>query len=376
MQEPSEQLRDHAGQIEPPAAGAGAGGDRATPSIPHPTTRSPYIVAPGYDWCLFLLPPVLALVLGIAISGTALAERAFALWGEEQTVAGLFIQVMIQAHLVAVLFRSHGNRDVFRLHPVRFIAVPLILYAAILTSDWVLVSVSVLATFWDVYHSGLQTFGFARIYDRNAGNDPQTGRRLDVWLNHLLYAGPILAGATMLDHFEDFEQFEEVGAALFTRIPAFMTGHQRYIAWAVILGGSAFLVYYVHAYWRLWRQGHRVSVLKVYLLASTGACSIYTWGFNAWGEAFFIMNLFHAVQYLALVWASEGRRLGKSLGLHRRRGGMWLGLALFLALTLSYGVFAHWVSTELRALWAITLVVSILHFWYDGFIWSVRARRI
>jgi hypothetical protein len=30
----------------------------------------------------------------------------------------------------------------------------------------------------------------------------------------------------------------------------------------------------------------------------------------------------------------------------------------------------------MRSLWAITLVVSILHFWYDGFIWSVRARRI
>lgn len=365
MQEPDEQVRDHAGQ-NPSDAGV---------RVPA-AARSPYIVGPGYDWCLFLLPPVLALLLGVAISGTAVADGELVFWGEEETLAGLFIQVMIQAHLVAVLFRSHGNAQVFALHPVRFIAVPLALYAAIVASDWVLVSVSVLATFWDVYHSGLQTFGFARIYDRNAGNDPHLGRRLDWWLNHLFYAGPILAGATMLDHFEDFEQFEDVGATLFTRIPAFMTGHQQYIAWAVILGGSAFLVYYVHSYWKLARQGHRVSVLKVYLLASTGACSIYTWGFNSWGEAFFIMNLFHAVQYLALVWASEGRRLGKSMGLHERRGGMWLGWATFLSLTLGYGLFAQWVDSDLRALWAITLVVSILHFWYDGFIWSVRARRI
>jgi hypothetical protein len=49
--------------------------------------------------------------------------------------------------------------------------------------------VSVLATFWDVYHSALQTFGFARIYDRKAGNDPMVGRRLDWHLNQLLYAG-------------------------------------------------------------------------------------------------------------------------------------------------------------------------------------------
>jgi hypothetical protein len=254
--------------------------------------------------------------------------------------------------------------------------VPIALYLAIVSSDWVLVSVSVLATFWDVYHSGLQTFGFARIYDRNAGNDPHRGRRLDWGLNLLCYAGPIVAGATMLDHFEDFESFEQVGATLLTRVPAFMSSYQRYLAWAVILGGSAFLLWYVIAYWRMARQGYRVSVLKVFLLASTGACSIYTWGFNAWGEAFFIMNLFHAVQYLALVWASEGRRLGKSLGLHLRRGGMWLGWASFLALTLGYGVFAQWAGNGLRSVWAVTLVVSILHFWYDGFIWSVRARKI
>jgi hypothetical protein len=24
------------------------------------------------------------------------------------------------------------------------------------------------------------------------------------------------------------------------------------------------------------------------------------------------------------------------------------------------------------ALWAITMVVSLMHFWYDAFVWSVR----
>ena len=350
--------------------------ERASPKSVAPEARSPYIVGPGYDWCLFLLPPVLALLAGMAISGTAITVDVFALWGDEYSIAGLFVQVLIQGHLAAVLFRSHGNRDVFRRHPVRFCAVPIALYVAIVSSDWVLISVSVLATFWDVYHSSLQTFGFARIYDRNAGNDPQLGRRLDWGLNLLCYAGPIVAGATMLDHFEDFESFEDVGATLLARVPVLMTGYQRTLAWALLLGGSVFLLCYVIAYWRMARRGYRVSVLKVYLLVSTGACSIYTWGFNAWGEAFFIMNVFHAVQYLALVWNSEGRRLGTSLGLHRWRGGMWLGWALFLALTLGYGVFAQWAGGGLRSVWAVTLVVSILHFWYDGFIWSVRARRI
>ena len=54
-----------------------------------------------------------------------------------------------------------------------------------ITSSWVMVSVSVLATFWDVYHSALQTFGFARIYDRKLGNDPTVGRRLDFLMQEL-----------------------------------------------------------------------------------------------------------------------------------------------------------------------------------------------
>jgi hypothetical protein len=31
---------------------------------------------------------------------------------------------------------------------------------------------------------------------------------------------------------------------------------------------------------------------------------------------------------------------------------------------------------DARHLWAITIVVSLMHFWYDGFVWSVRRREI
>jgi hypothetical protein len=41
---------------------------------------------------------------------------------------------------------------------------------------------------------------------------------------------------------------------------------------------------------------------KGLLLFLTGVCSIYAWGFNPFGLAFFIMNVFHAWQYFALIW--------------------------------------------------------------------------
>ena len=55
----------------------------------------------------------------------------------------------------------------------------------------------------------MQTFGFARIYDRKVGDDALAGRRLDWALNQLLYASPILAGTTMMAHVEDFEEYTE-----------------------------------------------------------------------------------------------------------------------------------------------------------------------
>jgi hypothetical protein len=344
----------------------------AVPSALPSPTRSPYIVGPVFDWVFFLLPPLVALGLGIAISGTSFSDSPLRLFGQEKTGAGLLVGSLIHAHLVAVFFRSHGNPAIFRLYPLRFVLVPVLAWAAIRGSTVVAVAATVLATFWDVWHSGLQTFGLARIYERNQGNPPTAARRLDFWLSHLLYAGPILAGATMLDHFHSFEAFGEVGMPWLASVPARMTATHR--AWTLgVLGvGGAFLLFYVAASVRLMRRGHRLSLHKVFLLVTTGACSIYTWGFNSWGEAFFIMNLLHAVQYLALVWAMEGERLRERLRLRGRR----VALALFLGAVLAYGVGAELLDPDLESLWALTLVVSLMHFWYDGFIWSVARKQV
>lgn len=210
--------------------------------------RDLYIATAWYDWTFFLLPPVLALGLGILISDSSLANDKFELWGEETTWSGLLIGVLIHAHLVSVAFRSHGNPAVFRRYRARFVLVPICLYTAMMSSMWVLVSVSVLATFWDVYHSGLQTFGFARLYDAKQGNAADMGRRLDWWLNHLLYAGPILAGVTLMDHVEDFSEFEAVGASILTSIPPAVESHQGYLTWPILGMGVLFLVYYLIFY--------------------------------------------------------------------------------------------------------------------------------
>lgn len=338
------------------------------------SARSPYLVSRRYDWAWFLLPPLAALVLGVLVAGTRFTDEDVVVLGANTTLAGLCLGSLVHAHLVAVFFRSHANPTIFARYPVRFVVVPVLVWLAIIGSRWIAITATVVATFWDVWHSGAQTFGFARIYDRNAGNTTDAGRRLDYWLNQMLYAGPILAGVTLIDHLEAFDDYQDVGATFFTRISAEATGYQRYLTWTLLIGGALFIAAYIVAQIRLHRRGHHVSPLKVFLLATTGLCSIYTWGFNTWGEAFFIMNLFHAVQYLALVWAMEKKGLATRLG--GGKTGGWIAALCFFGSVAVYGVGAEVLDPDVETLWALTIVVSLMHFWWDGFIWSVRKAQV
>lgn len=344
--------------------------------------KSRFIVRPWYDLTFFILSPPLALLLGMMVSGSESANRSFMLGRYNSTFAHCFIGTFIMAHLFAVFFRSHGNSAIFRTYPLRFTVVPVALFLGMTVSPWFAVAVSVIATWWDVYHSSLQTFGIGRIYDMKAGNDPMLGRRLDYWLNLFLYAGPILAGATLMDHVQDFEEFREVGAIFFTSVPAYVESNRRFLTWGVLGLGAPFFLYYVYSYWRFQQQGYNVSWQKVGLLVSTGLVSIYTWGFNSFGEAFFIMNFFHAWQYFAIVWWSEKKNMARRTHLDKKAWGLPLILVLFLAIAFGYGFWAETTdmwdipSWQNALFFNLIIVVSIMHFWYDGFIWSVRKKQV
>ena len=92
--------------------------------------------------------------------------------------------------------------------------------------------------------------------------------------------------------------------------------------------------------------------------------------------SFFIMNLFHALQYFGIVWWSEKGNMARLFRLQGRRLAQPMTLALFVGLTAAYGLGVQVMDTSLTALWALTLVVSVMHFWYDGFIWSVRRQQV
>lgn len=329
----------------------------------------PVLLTRRQDWLHLVLAPVWALALGLVLGLTPLSRWKVSAFGLSGSPADAFLGAFIMAHLVIVFFRSHGNAEVRARHPVRFWVVPPALLALLLVSGPARTAAAALAIWWDVYHSALQTFGIGRIFDLKAGNDPEAGRSLDLALNLLLYAGPILGGATLVFHADPLYSLQ---AGELVRTLVFF---QPRIRLALAVAAFLFLVLYFEAYAKLVERGYRPPREKVVLHLGTAAVSVWAWGFNPLGMALFIMNFFHAWQYFALVWRYEKDGIGAAVGARGRRAGT-AALAVLLGTGFLYGSVFGVLGELYGAAFCVTLVVSLMHFWYDGFVWSVRRGQV
>lgn len=365
----------------------------ATPSsaeripLPDPSrsaaVNSGFIIGRVADTVLIIGAPVVALIIAGPLFALPEANFTASLNGKSVDLRQLLITTFINAHLFLVYFRSHANPKIFRLYPLRFIAAPLLVFSLGVISPVGLGVLGLVAVWWDVYHSSMQTFGFGRIYDSKLRNDPALGRSLDYWMNLLVYAGPVLAGAHFLDHLRmstEGLQFLTVEHGLINDLFSersfdHLQGIRGSMAIVILAIGVPFMLYYVFSYYRLQQAGYCVSWQKVWLLGITSAVSIYCWGFRSFIDAFWVMNFFHALQYFAIVAFSEKQNLAQLF----RVGQVSYGGAVAVFWVFSFcSLYGLWSSLFITGCWSGSLVVttSIMHFWYDGFIWSVKKKQV
>jgi hypothetical protein len=145
----------------------------------------------------------------------------------------------------------------------------------------------------------------------------------------------------------------------------------------VIVAGSLYCVFYVFAYWRLAREGHIFAWQKAALLVSTAVVSVYAWGVLHPLEAFFVANFFHGLQYFAIVWWQERSSIRRVFGLSRLANGQILALVAYIVTITAIGVFTC-SRPEMggRLVGSIAITIALMHFWYDGFVWSVRRHQV
>jgi Flp pilus assembly protein TadD len=160
--------------------------------------------------------------------------------------------------------------------------------------------------------------------------------------------------------------------------PAFVLYLQYGILFALIAVTALFL-------WRQWKDWHTAGVLspiKITLLVSSIA---FWWYCNNGVQNILVgialFEVFHDVQYLAIVWIYNRMRVERDdsiRGFMRfvfRRSGSLIGV--YVGLVLAYGSIAlttSGVSVEAikHILIGVVTASALLHFYYDGFIWKVR----
>ena len=318
----------------------------AAPSPPR--AKSGFIIGPVADLVFIIGAPLVAVLIAGPSYWFPKDMFSTKIQGATVDLRNAFIISFVAAHLVLVFFRSHANANIFWTHPLRFTVVPLALFVAAASSLWILACAGVVAVWWDVYHSSLQTFGFGRIYDAKQGNSPEC-RPQARYRDQLVPVPRSRAGrrAIRQAHRAQHRPFAFLKTTespwrelVLQQAPDFLKGNQRYLTIAVLAHRHSLPLYYSASYYRLHRQGYHVSWQKVSLLVITGCVSTYFWGFRSFIDAFWVMNFFHALQYFAIVFYAEGENLARLFRVDRFALGAAMALVWVVALTFMYGFWA------------------------------------
>jgi hypothetical protein len=283
--------------------------------------------------------------------------------------------MMTHFHVMMVFVRSHFNKKIFGRYPFRFIMVPILGLIALSISPVFTGIMLIVALYWDEWHTQMQTFGFARIFDSRVGNNPEIGRKLDIIMIFVLGLFPHLILLTYLP--------EKVRSnALITNLAlssdfVYKYGHYNvYFRYPLILFALGFSLFYIYRYWKFVRNGYKISKKKIALMITTGLTALAVSTFYSIADSMHYFNIYHSLQYIYFVFFSETAQMANRFGSEKIKKE---SIILFAGLIIFVVVFMAAVAREMNTIGFIAniwLMSSLLHFWYDGFIWSVRRQEI
>jgi Flp pilus assembly protein TadD len=280
-------------------------------------------------------------------------------------------------HHLPGMIRAYGDRALFERFKWRFILAPLFLLAVCTAFFWWdLKGILLVVFFWGVWHGLMQTYGFCRIYDAKTGTFDTLTRRLDFAMCVIWFATAVALSPYRLS--DTLDTYYMCGGPFIS--PSVVQHGQQLILFAAIAVSVLFLLHFG----RMWIIGKRPNPVKVALLVTSIA---FWWYCNNLvanilvGIALF--EVFHDVQYLSLVWIYNRNRVEKDSnigGFMRfvfRRSGSLIGL--YVGLVFAYGSLSYFnahlgMETVKRILTGVVTASTLLHFYYDGFIWKVRER--
>ena len=339
-----------------------------TPKSPAQAASGRWILNSWLDLLFFVSTPLLIVPLIFLIQAPWVGV-------EVATVSLIVSSFGGLGHHLPGMIRAYGDRDLFRRFRMRFILAPLFLLAVCVPlSQYHLNAMLLILSVWGCWHALMQVYGFVRIYDVKVGSVASATAWWD-WLMCLSWfsTAQIFSNGKMS---RLLEYWYESGGPLIPPDSVQIFRRVCFTASLLILAG------FLRNHWVQSSRGQKPNSVKLLVLAS---------GIGFWWFAMVLVDdivlgialfeIFHDVQYLAIVWLYNCRRANTAADagmfmkfLFRRSHGM---LMLYVGLVFAYGAIGL-ASREFQrgsipeiirgVVWAST----ILHFYYDGFIWKVR----
>src|SRR5215831_10683427 len=356
-----------------------------------------WVLDPLQDALFIIAAPLIALAFGLI---------AFAQLGAAAATSFVIVThiILTVAHHLPTFIRIYGDVDLFKRFKWSFVLgpiVPLAFSTAVLVYLYVhdypveyFLYLYILLALWDPWHFLRQHYGFVRIYDRHNAVAPKIASRMDWWLCVTWFVFIMLAsGAWLPDVLSDLYTSAQIPIVLSASIGAINT--LEFIAGVAAFGMT--LAYGVYLY-QCHRRGLFISWPKVAMIAITFGVMYLTYTPNPWiaelapgwtfKVGFAAVGIVHMTQYLAIVWRynrtladnSTRSRAGWFRALHRKRHWQLIAAAaaLYVAICLAYGnvlTTKHDNRQLMSVLLALGFTSTLLHYYFDGFIWKIRHRQ-
>jgi hypothetical protein len=402
-----------------------ASGD-SVPESTTPVLRQNWVLGPISDFLLIIAAPVLGLFWAVATYHIAYRisidvyhhPAEVAIRNGVTAVLSIFM-VFNVAHHLPTFIRIYGDRDLVRrfrwsllLGPVVPLAASIALASYVIAKDidiGFILYINLILILWDPWHFLMQHYGFMRIYDRHNA----APRKLAGWMDYgICTSWFVFIMIATADWLPDILYRIQLGHGLpvLDWLPVQGLHVMELIALVVAIAMS--VVYLGYLNWCR-GKGYYVSFAKVWLVLTTFAVMYLTYVPNPWirslvphwtfSMGFAALGMVHVSQYLAIVWkynrSLAKRNAADQPGLFERIFGhqgklAMLVLAGYVAACLIYGfilsstgsriivplVGANTPFVELGmilkwfvvALGALVFTSTLLHYYYDGFIWKVR----
>jgi hypothetical protein len=360
---------------------------------------------PAQNWILDPLQDGL-FVIAAPLIVLAAALWAFAKFGAAEATSLIIVAhiIMTVAHHLPTFIRIYGDVDLFRRFKWSFVlgpVIPLTLSVVVLSyinaHDYPVESflyLYIMLVLWDPWHFLRQHYGFMRIYDRPNAAPRKLAAHMDLLLCAAWFAYIMLAsGAWLPELLRDL--YVNTGITLLLAFSASaISVVANSMAWIAVAMTAAYGGY---LYW-CWRNGYFISGAKLALFFVTFGVMYLTYTPNTWMQSlapgwtfkvgFAAVGIVHMTQYLAIVWRYNRSLAGSAsrsrAGVFRRWHGStskWVTVCLgagYVAICLAYGDL---ITTKQEGRWFLSVLLAVgftstlMHYYFDGFIWKVRHKQ-